>query len=83
MSEATITSKGQVTIPKSVRDRLSLRAGDRIEFVFTDAGLTVTPIRRDLRAMCGVFKGRRAKPASIDEMNRAIAEMGSRREDDR
>jgi len=38
MSEATITSKGQVTIPKLVRDRLSLRAGDRIEFAFTDAG---------------------------------------------
>lgn len=83
MSEATITSKGQVTIPKSVRDRLSLHAGDRIEFVFSDAGLTVVPIRRELNAMCGIFKGRRAKPASVADMNRAIAEMGSRREDDR
>jgi antitoxin PrlF len=83
MSEATITSKGQVTIPKPVRDRLSLRAGDHVEFAFTDAGLVVTPVRRDLSSMCGIFKGRRAKPASIEEMNRAIAELGSRHEDDR
>ena len=33
MADATITSKGQVTIPKPVRDRLGLKAGDQVEFV--------------------------------------------------
>ena len=36
MSTAVLTSKGQTTIPKDVRDYLGLRAGDRIEFVLTE-----------------------------------------------
>jgi AbrB family looped-hinge helix DNA binding protein len=36
MAGMTITSKGQVTIPKAVRDRLGLRAGDKVEFVERD-----------------------------------------------
>jgi len=77
MAEATITSKGQVTIPKTVRDKLELEAGDRIEFVSTEQGFLVIPAKRDLRALRGLFKGRRAKPATIAEMKAAIAEMGS------
>lgn len=38
MATATITSKGQTTIPKSVRDRLHLEPGDRVEFVVQDDG---------------------------------------------
>jgi AbrB family looped-hinge helix DNA binding protein len=82
VAEAVITSKGQVTIPKEIRDRLSLRTGDRIDFVLTDAGLMVKPLKSDLRSLCGIFKGRRAKPLSIEEMNRSIGEMGSLHEDD-
>lgn len=77
MSEATLTSKGQITIPKPVRDALGLEAGDRIEFVTTDQGFLVVPAKRELRSLRGMFKGRRAKPATIDEMKAAIAEMGS------
>jgi AbrB family looped-hinge helix DNA binding protein len=77
MSEATITSKGQVTIPKPVRDALGLETGDRIEFVGTEQGFLVVPAKRELRSLRGMFKGRRRKPASIEEMKAAIAEMGS------
>lgn len=77
MSEATVTSKGQVTIPKPVRDALGLETGDRIEFVNTERGFLVVPAKRDLRSLRGMFKGRRSKPATIEEMKAAIAEMGS------
>lgn len=38
MATATITAKGQTTIPKSVRDRLHLGPGDRVEFIIQDDG---------------------------------------------
>ena len=41
MARAKITSKGQVTIPKQVRDRLGLRPGEEIEFVEEDAGFRI------------------------------------------
>lgn len=78
MAAATITSKGQVTIPKSVRDALGLDAGDRIDFVETEKGVLIIPVKGDLRSLCGMFKGRRRKPATIEEINAAIAEMGDR-----
>jgi antitoxin PrlF len=77
MSEATLTSKGQVTIPKAVRESLGLETGDRIEFVGTDKGIVIVPVKRDLKALRGMFKGRRARPASLAEIKGAIAEMGS------
>jgi AbrB family looped-hinge helix DNA binding protein len=46
-AEATITSKGQVTVPASIREKLGIKAGDRLHFRLTDSGeLTVIPIRR-------------------------------------
>jgi len=39
MATAVITSKGQITIPKSVRERLRVDAGDRVEFVETESGV--------------------------------------------
>ncbi len=41
MASTKLTSKGQVTIPKSVRERLGLRIGDEIEFVDDGAGFRV------------------------------------------
>jgi AbrB family looped-hinge helix DNA binding protein len=76
MTEATLTSKGQITIPKAVRDTLGLATGDRVEFIGTDKGFVMAPVRRDLNALCGMFKGRRAKPATLDDIKAAIGEMG-------
>lgn len=79
MSEATITSKGQVTIPKAVRDALGLEPGDRIDFVDTERGVMIVPVKRDLKSLRGMFKGRRKTPLTVEEMNELIARMGSRR----
>lgn len=76
MPTATLTSKGQVTLPKEVRDRLGLRAGDRIEFVETDRGFVVVPVTQDIRAIKGIVPKPR-KAVTVEEMNRAIRRMGA------
>ena len=43
MPEATLTSKGQVTIPKAVRDHLKLEAGARVDFIITADGTVLLP----------------------------------------
>ena len=52
MTHSTITSKGQTTIPKSVRDAAGLRAGDRIHFaVLADGTIIVRPKTRSVREL--------------------------------
>ena len=45
MATARITSKGQITVPKQVRDRLGIEPGDALEFHFEDGRLEVRPVR--------------------------------------
>ena len=72
MAVATLTSKGQTTIPKSVRDRLSLKAGDRLEFVVQDDGaVLMVPATVSLDDLEGVLPAP-ARPVTLEEMERAI-----------
>ncbi|VVE84539.1 AbrB/MazE/SpoVT family DNA-binding domain-containing protein [Pandoraea sputorum] len=78
MTAATITSKGQVTIPVDVRNQLGLESGDRIEFSFNEATgrYEVYPATRSLTSLKGVVK-KPTKPVSVDDMNLAIAQQGA------
>lgn len=78
MSAATLTTKGQITLPKSVRDRLGLQSGDRVEFVETSAGFMMLPATRALTGIKGML-ARPKRPISVEDMNRAIARMGQKR----
>ena len=79
MATAILTSKGQITIPKEVRERLGVDTGDRVEFVEIEDGVfTMVAATRDIRELKGIIP-RPAKPVAIEAMNRAIARMGSRR----
>jgi antitoxin PrlF len=74
MSSATVTSKGQITIPKDVRERLGLAAGDRVVFVVqSDRDVVLKPAKTDVRELHGMLyrKGRRAH--SVEEMDEGIA----------
>ncbi len=52
MPAATITSKGQITLPKAVRDHLQLETGQRIEFLIGDDGtVTVWPVTADVTSL--------------------------------
>lgn len=75
MSTATVTSKGQITLPKAVRDRLGVKAGDRVEFVETDRGFVVVPATQDIRALKGLLP-RPKRAVTIEDMNRTIRRMG-------
>ncbi len=75
MPLATMTTKGQVTIPKDVRDRLRLEAGDQLDFIPLDDG-TVVVRKRAVRVddVFGAFAHRGKRPLSPEEMDAAVAE---------
>jgi antitoxin PrlF len=78
MAVATLTSKGQITIPSRVRNALGLEAGDRVEFVEQGKGeFAIVAATRSVRELKGLFQGKRSKPASLEEMNAAIARRAS------
>lgn len=76
MSTATLTSKGQVTIPADVRQRLGVGSGDRIEFVEIDGGFAIQPAIDDVRSLKGLLR-KPAKSVSIDDMNATIRSRGA------
>ena len=79
MSAATITSKGQITIPKEVREALGVEAGDKIEFVEERKGVyTIIAATRDIRDLKGSIT-KPAKPVSLDDMKRAVVRAAGRR----
>lgn len=74
MAIATLTSKGQTTIPKKVREHLKLSAGDKLDFVIESAGrVVIGPAKLDVRELKGLLKRRDGKVLSIEQINAAIA----------
>ena len=70
----TLSSKGQITIPKQIRNRLGLKAGDRVTWAITDSGeIKITPKTKSALAIGGCLKHlSRRKPVSVEQMNRSI-----------
>lgn len=78
MTSATVTSKGQVTIPKESRDYLKLDAGSKVDFVIdSDGRVKVIPLNVLAKALSGILHRLGAKAATIEEMEEAIAEGAS------
>jgi antitoxin PrlF len=75
MPTVTITSKGQTTIPKEVKDALGLHAGDKIDFVIDADGrkATILPVTLDARNLRGILKAKRKRRVTLEEMEAAIA----------
>jgi len=73
MALSTITTKGQITIPKSVRDSLKLKTGDRIEFIITDKQeAIIRPVSKKVDEVFGILNQPGRKPVSADEMKVGI-----------
>ena len=78
MAAATVTSKGQITIPVQVRNKLGLGTGDRVEFVELEKGeFAIIAATRSIRELKGVIR-KPKRPVTIAEMNAAIAESAAR-----
>ena len=73
---ATVTDKGQVTLPKAIRDRLNIRPGSRIDFQVTaDKKLTAQVQTRGSEGLFGLLKRPGQKTLTLEEMDEAITEM--------
>lgn len=73
MSQATVTSKGQITIPKEVRDELGIETGTKVMFVRTSLGYVVKPMGGSVMRLRGRF-AYDGPPISPEEAERRWAE---------
>lgn len=80
MPTTTVTSKGQVTIPKQIRDFLRLKSGDRIDFDIDVSGkVVVRPGGADVTALHGILRRPGRRPVSLKTMQAAIVKHHRRR----
>ena len=74
MPDATLTTKGQVTIPKPVRDHLKLDTGARVSFVIQDDGVVVLkPVTRHVSELAGLLSRPHQRAVSVKAMAAGIA----------
>jgi len=77
MTMATLTSKGQITIPAKVRAALGVGAGDRIDFIEDGAGkFAIVPASKTVTDLKHLV-GKNARPVSIAQMNAVIGRQGA------
>jgi antitoxin PrlF len=78
LRKATITSKGQVTIPKDIRDILKIGPGDQVDFIVSDEGeVLLSPRTCDIRSLKGLFYKKGRKAATLEDMEKAIQKGAS------
>ena len=78
MTLAKITSKGQMTIPKQIRDYLQLEPGDRVVFVLREGEVLLRPVTQTLLDLRGSVKPRR-QPEDFDKVRRQVKKRVARK----
>ena len=79
MPDSTLTSKGQITLPKAVREALAVHPGDTVAFRIRDDGtVTVEAVSIDLMTLRGAIKPAR-RGVTVEAMNEAIRRSATRR----
>ena len=78
MTNATLISKGQVTIPKEIRDYLKIDTGSKVDFVIDlDGQVKVIPLNVPAKALSGILHRSELKAATLEKMEQVIAEGAS------
>ena len=71
---ATLTSNGQITLPKEIRDRLGLDAGSMLDFqVLPDNTITARVVKPDARRIRGLLKSPHPGPLTVEQMDEAVS----------
>ena len=79
MPVATLTSKGQLVIPKAIREYLRLQPGDRLDFIIQDNGeVVIRPAVTNVHELKGMLKKPGRKPVSVEAMQTAIRHRAGR-----
>ena len=79
MPRRTLTSKGQITLPKAVREALHLDTGDRVDFQLRSDGVVeLRPETGDLLGLFGSLKSPKSRPVSLEKMRQAVRKGGTR-----
>jgi len=71
MKTSTLTAKGQVTIPCSVRRNLGIHQGDRVGFIVEEDKVVLLPVIKDIGAAFGLVTAKRS--ASLEDMEKPIS----------
>lgn len=73
MSEARLTSKGQITLPRDIRERLKLKFGDKVRFRITDNGQILLETEKyHVSELYGLLNRKGKKPISVEAMDDAL-----------
>ena len=79
MPTATLTSKGQITLPKAIRQRLRVHTGDAVEFtVGADGEIRVRAGSVDVSALRGLLHRSGRRPVTVERMNEVIRKASGR-----
>lgn len=79
MPTSKLSTRGQIVIPKAVRELLDLRTGDQVDFVVRDNGeVVLRPAVLDVRELRGLLRREGADPVAIEEMDRVIRQRARR-----
>lgn len=69
--ESTLTSKGQTTIPKGIRDKLAMKSGDRMTFTLMPDGTVLMRVKhRSILELAGVLHRKGQRPVPIEQLSR-------------
>lgn len=70
-AESTLTSKGQTTIPKDIRDRLRMKTGDRMTFTLMADGTVLLRIKnKSVMSLAGSLRRKGQKTLPVEELSR-------------
>jgi antitoxin PrlF len=74
----TLSPKGQITLPKEMRDEIGIKAGDEVVFTVAGGQLIMTPKSIDFNDLAGFLGDPPNGPATLEEIDAAVREAGGR-----